>query len=361
MVKIIHIINGAAMGGISTFILNYYKQMNCNEFHFDFVMYDKEVGYNGKILKDMGCKFYTVPGKKHLVRYTKALRNVLRNGKYDVIHVHTNTSSYIPLYIAIKCGIKIRVAHAHSAVVKPNITYKLKQTLAHLLIPRYATTMCACSKMAGITVFGKKAASQIQVIPNGIDIEAFKYNEQLRKKIRNELGLKAEDKAIAFVGRLTYEKNASFAIQVMKLLRERDENVKLFIIGMGPEITKLKEAAESMKESVFFLGQRSNVNELLQGMDLLHMPSIFEGFGIAALEAMASGLPVIVSDTIPEDLKISDRIEYLPITEEGIPMWAYCTQRFLSQNIRTDSSDIKRAGYDIQDCVGLLAKVYRGE
>ncbi len=352
MFKVLHVINGADLGGISSFILNYYSHMDHDIFHFDFVMYDKEVGHNGRLLKEMGSQFFSVPGKKHLFRYIRVLKEILKEGNYDAIHVHTNTSSYIPLWIAKKMGIKKRVAHAHSAVVNPNFSYKVKSAIGHKLIPMTATNMCACSKIAGNTVFG---TSNYTIIPNGIDVKKFQYNESLRKVKRDELGLDDSAYLIGMIGRLSDEKNTEYALKIMGKM---PDGVQLIIAGDGPLRRKLEAEKE---ENVTFLGQRIDANELYQAFDLFLLPSKFEGFPISALEAISAGLPIIVSDNITDEISFGERVTYLPIDDNSIDKWVNTAQKYLKECRRTDGHEVVSNKYDIESCVSLLVGIYQEE
>lgn len=117
MVRVLHIINGADLGGISSMLLNYYRHMDRTKVHFDFVSSIAELGYNGRELEKLGSKFYFIEMKsKGLINHIKELDKLLKNEHFDVIHVHSNHTSYVALMVAWKNGIRIRIAHGHNAV-----------------------------------------------------------------------------------------------------------------------------------------------------------------------------------------------------------------------------------------------------
>lgn len=359
-IKVLHIINGADLGGISTFILNYYSHMNRDLFLFDFVMYKEKIGVNGMKLMDYGCHFFSIPAKsKHLIKYYRNLSEILKKGNYDVIHVHTNTSSYIPLLIAKKAKIKIRIAHAHSAVINQNCIYKIKTMLAYKLIPYSATHMCACSNEAGRLVFG---TNNFQLVPNAIDTDKFSFNETQRFHMRNKMDINQDCLVLGMVGRLSKEKNTQFAIKCFSSYLKVNNKAILLIAGDGILKNKLYKLAVDLKieKHIVFLGQRKDVENLYQAMDIFLLPSEFEGFPIAALEALSTGLPVLLSDNITKDINISRNMRYLPINECdcNINKWVNAIEEFSKSKNRYKENSVQESGFSISECVGVLERVY---
>ena len=359
-VKVLHVINGADLGGISTFILNYYMEMDRQKFHFDFCMYDNDVGVNGKKLQELGSRFYTVPSKKHLIKYSRILRNILKNGNYDVIHVHTNTSSYITLWIAKKMGIRVRVAHAHSAVVDQGLVYRIKAAVGRILIPKVATELCPCSMEAGKVVFG---SAKVTIVPNAIKTKEFKYNSALRTVVRNELNLNDNQIVLGMVGRLSDEKNVDFAIDIVKRMLQEDNKYKLIIVGDGVLRDKLEEKVKRLGilGSVRFLGQMSDVKRLYQAFDIFLLPSKFEGFPISALEAISAGLPIVLSDRITKDIDFCNQVHYASIENNAIENWITTIKDIGNHYVRSDGTEVKKNGYDIKDAVHILENIYSGQ
>jgi len=143
-----------------------------------------------------------------------------------------------------------------------------------------------------------KAEKKIVVIYNGVDPSRFEVRAQARDKLRQELGLTEQHPVIGTVGRLSPEKGHRHFLQAAKIIKEGVPTAKFLIVGDGPMRTDLEAMAKEMGilEDVCFTGFREDVPVVLSLMDVFVLPSLEEAFGIAMLEAMAVGKPVIASN-----------------------------------------------------------------
>jgi len=136
------------------------------------------------------------------------------------------------------------------------------------------------------------AQQKMTVIYNGVDTERFALR-RAAQETRRALGLAQDARVVGTVSRLSPEKGIEFFIAAANALARDAIDVRFLIVGDGPERARLEKIA---KGAVIFLGQRDEIPELLHAMDVFVLPSLAEGFGMAAAEAMACGLPVIASD-----------------------------------------------------------------
>lgn len=364
-IKVLHVMNGAVLGGISTVVLNFYKHIDREVFNFDCAMTNPELGPNGLALKNMGCKFHSLPLKsKHPIAYIYKLIKILRTNQYNIIHVHSNLTSFFPLFVAKLLGVKIRIAHAHSAMEPKGNKTKIKQLVSRILTPLVATKLVACSNKSSEIIYGKKRNKDNNrvILYNAINVNAFAFNHIVRQRVRVELHI--EDAIVlGCVGNLGIEKNHSYALKVLhELTKEGNPNLKyyLLIVGDGPLRQLIINEAQvlGIENSVIFLGMRSDVNEILQAIDIFLMPSLHEGFGIAALEAAASGLPIFLSDKIPRDFEFYNRNKYLSI-DASPKIWA---KHIIDVNVdydrRCGADEVKRNGFDIMDNSKKLEEIY---
>lgn len=362
MIKVLHIMNGANAGGISSVVLNYYSRINREEFHFDCAMTDMNLGPNGLALQELGTEFFEIPLKsKHPFKFIIILYKLLKKGKYDVIHVHNNESSLLALIIATVAGIKKRVAHAHTVRRDERISVKIKLLISHIFIRMFATKMVACTTNAAISIFGKGSinSNKTIILKNSIDTKRYQYREEVREEVRRELNLKNKF-VLGCVGNLLPEKNYFFAIDIVESLVKLKSNFVLIIVGSGYLESTLKDYVKSKKleKNILFLGRRSDVDKILQAFDCFLMPSKYEGFGIAALEAATAGLPILLSSQIPNNFLFYSRNRYIEI-DKGVNPWisAICNLKF-DYNREAGVKEVINAGYDILYTCDDFKRIY---
>ena len=312
---------------------------------------DKKGAFEEKVINN-GAEVFRVPdytGINHLA-YVKAWKEIYeKNPKYTVVHGHVRSTANIYLKIAKNFGLKT-IAHSHSTSSGKGISGKIKDVFQRQ-IPAHTDQFLACSKPAGEWLFGPKIINQsnFHVLNNAIDSNDFKFNSQLREQKRNELGL--EDKIVmGHVGRFHEAKNHPFLLEVFTRFLERFPNAVLLLVGDGElrQSIKVKVRDLSIEKSVYFLGLRDDVNELLQAMDLFVMPSFFEGLPVTLVETQAAGLPALISDTITDDIKLSVYVKYASLNSSP-EKWADKLAHILKQVERKDTSElIKAAKYDIK-------------
>lgn len=361
MFRVLHIMSGADAGGISTVVLNYYRFMNRDCFHFDIALTTKVFGQNGAMLEQLGAKTYYLPLKSHgIKKYEVALKRILKSNSFDAVHVHENETSYIALKVAKDAGVPCRIAHAHTTVPVINLKSEIKRLSGCFFNYKYATTVIACGQMAGNRVFGNynMRRSKAVVLSNAIDTLKFKYDVAIRNKVRRNLGV-CDKFVIGFVGRLSKQKNHLFALRFLKNLIKIKTDVVLMIVGNGEEELELKSYVKENELDCYvkFLGRRADVNELYQAFDLLVMPSLYEGFPVTAVEAISSGLTVFLSDKITKELEFSKFVKYLPLDEIK---WVEAISKFQSSNLRFEGcSEMRKNKFDIHVTVKMLEEIYR--
>jgi glycosyltransferase involved in cell wall biosynthesis len=141
-------------------------------------------------------------------------------------------------------------------------------------------------------------AEKVVAVPNGIRVDKFRpVSPESQQQLKASLGLTKAARVAGFVGRLTWAKDHATLIHAFALVRKRLPESALVLIGDGPLKPDLMELArtEGVGDTIHFLGDRSDIPELLSGMDLFVMSSVTEGYSIALLEACASGLPIVAT------------------------------------------------------------------
>ena len=297
--------------GITSVIMNYYRNIDKKKIQFDFVICEKIHESVSDEIKKLGGNIYILPSrKKRLFKYIKSLKSLVKENNYKVVHVHGNSGTlYFDIHALKQVGVPVRIAHSHNSTC----TYKIIHRLLKKPLSRETTHPIACSKLAGDWLFTK----DYTVLNNGIDIEKFKFNNEVRDKYRREMDL--EDKyVIGHVGNFLYQKNHEYLLKVFKEVVNRNPKAVLMLVGDGKLEAEIKSLINRLgiQDSVLMLGKRSDTAELMQAMDVFVFPSRFEGLPVVLVEAQSAGLKCIISNAITKECQITGEVEYLDLSEE---------------------------------------------
>jgi glycosyltransferase involved in cell wall biosynthesis len=288
--------------------------------------------------------------------YLTKLNRFFAEHRYTIVHSHLDCMAGLPLKYAMKNGVPVRIAHAHSSNQIHDLKYPLK-LFYKAQISRYANELMACSEAAGRWMFGEKPFS---VLKNGIETERFAWDSVMAKRVRDKYRIPQSTFLVGHVGRFTAEKNHSFLLEVFAEIRRKRPDAMLMLVGDGALKNKTEENAAQMGlgESVLFMGVRGDVNELLQAMDLFILPSLFEGFSLTLLEAQTSGIPCLSSDRIPAEAIVTEGlVEELPL-EMSAGRWAEKAVS-MTGGVRTShAAEVSAHGYDAQQNVKWLEDFY---
>lgn len=350
-------------GGIETFLLNAFEHMDRRDLHIDLITTQIESGLYLPRLKACGIELICLgENTRHLLSNHRAFRALLRKKHYDAVHLNIyHALSLLYARDAALCGIPVRIAHSHNNGLRPSLLRPLKLFLhrqARQRLCRWVTEFFACSADAAAFLFSPESSAEL--LPNGIDLERFYYNEQTRRLMRAQLGL-GDRFVLGAVGRLCRQKNQLFLLDVLAEMIRHRPNVLLLLVGEGellPELQK-KVARMGLSGHVHFYGTSHDIPMLLCAMDALALPSLFEGLGIAAIEAQACGLPTFCSEHVPAEALATPLARQLPLTAP-IGDWA---EAILSAKGSQEpmAPALKHAGYDIRDTAARLARAYHGE
>ena len=354
MVRVLHIFHCMANGGIEHFVMDYYRRIDRSKIQFDFLTsVDTPGAFDDEILSLGGHLYRAYPFNKNPVKNFYDISNIVRKNNYDIVHRHTGSAfGYYDLRAARHGGATHLIIHAHNPQAGHPFIHKLSK---HFLQFDDCIRL-ACSNEAGKFLFEGKSFT---VWNNTIDSEKFRFNSFERAKIRSELNI--EDKfCIGHIGRLEYQKNHKKLLEIFsKILIKRPKSV-LVCVGEGSYLERLMMQAEKygIKNSVLFLGNRNDVNSIIQAFDVFVFPSLYEGFGITLIEAQANGLMCFTSkDLVPTSADITGNVEFLPITASA-QLWA---DNILNCNNERDlnaTNTICEKGYDLNQSTEKIEKMY---
>lgn len=313
--KILIVNASTSYGGVTALLYNYYTYMDKSKLSFDFLSPRKssfeikkdEIISNGDMLYGLNIK---KRGPFFYISLYKKMKRFLKVNKYDIIHINSGIILYnaIVSYVAKKYSNSKVIVHAHSAYrmsgIKKIICLFLKE-----MIRKNADYYFSCSTEAAVGMFPKRIVNQklYKIINNGIDPNKYLYNKKIRNSIRKSLGINNECIVLGNVARLTQVKNQKFLIELMQILKNSEKNFKLLIVGEGTLRNRLEKLVSEKKlnDSVIFTGLKENVADYYSAMDVFLLPSFSEGFGLTALEAQVNGLFCIVSDGVPNSIKVT--------------------------------------------------------
>lgn len=313
-------------GGVEAVVMNYYRRFDHTKIHFDFIcnMTDK-IAYETELKRKYNCKFFkTVRKRENIIKYYIQLTNIFSKiaKDYDCLWFNVNNLVNIDcLKLAKKYGINHIIIHAHnSKIMEAGIKGKIKERIHKIhskQIYRYANDFLACSDEAA-KWFYQEDSIKYRVINNSIDVSKYQFNLSTRNKIRKKYNID-NNLVIGNVGRLSFQKNQTFLLDIFKIVKKNKQNSKLILVGSGNRDQLIKKAKElNIYNDVIFMGMIKDASKIYNSFDIFAFPSKFEGFGIAAIEAQANGLPVVASKyVIPQNIKVNDNVMFIDLKQKA--------------------------------------------
>ena len=362
MKRVLCIISCMNTGGAETFLMKVYRKLDRQKYQMDFCVYNSDKGFYEDEINNMGGKIFHIPAKtKSFVRYRKALTEVIESNHYEnVIRITSNAMGFLDLKIAKLAGAKKCVARSSNSSDGESALAKVAHTLGRKLYSRYVDVKIAPSDLAAIYTFGEEAykRGEIVILHNGLDLAVYRYNEEKRHIIRNEFSIDEKALVIGHIGRFAAQKNHKFLLEVFKQYYEQNKDAVLMLVGGNGELecSIRKMVNDSVfAKNVIFTGVRSDIPALLSAMDVFIMPSFYEGMPNTVIEAQATGLPCLVSDTITKEANITGNVVYLPLGKENI--WISAIDRSI-KNQRNDTTVIfENKGYAIEKVTDKFVSV----
>ena len=371
-VRILHILGNTQLGGAESRIMDLYRHMDRSVVQFDFVVHSKEEGYFNEEIRKLGGRIFRVPRFRVLnyFSYCRAWKKLLQEhrdadgrSEFHMIQGHMTSTAAIYLPIARKCGIETTIAHARSAGVDKGLKGILTRFLRRNLSKK-ADYLFTCSELAGISVFGKKAVEQgrTRFLPNAIDCQKFAPDPLVREKIRRELGIE-NCYVIGHVGRFHYAKNHEYLLRVFaELVKRKTRDYVLLLLGEGSGMEDIRILSRELGigDKVYFLGNKSNVNDYYQAMDYFVYPSRFEGMPGTIVEAQTAGLRCLMSDTICKEVIATELVTTRSIREDP-GLWADEIEQHLQYQRSSRVDEMKELGFDVHGQAVLMTDFYTKE
>ena len=298
-------------GGAETMVMNYYRHIDRTKVQFDFLVHREQRGAYDDEIEALGGRIYRMCPiyPQNFARYKRDLHAFFQaHPEYKIIHSHMSELGYFAFREAERRGVPVRICHAHNAPHGFDIKMVMRTYFKKCMMP-HLTHLFMCGIESGRWLYGQQNESRFIMLNNAINAAAYTYDPEKRIEMRQKLGLENE-LIVGHVGRFNPQKNHSFLLDIFAALLKKEPNAVLLLVGGGEDMPKIqaKTKALGIAEHVRFLGVRSDVADLMQAMDVFVFPSLYEGLGIALIEAQAAGLPCVVSDTIPQEAYLTDLV-----------------------------------------------------
>ena len=361
-IRVAHVIGNWLGGGVESVVMNYYRNIDRNKVYFDFLCSESSTDIPYEEIEKLGGRVFIVPNYTKVVKYQKELQKIFKENNYKIVHSHISTMSIFPLRAAKKAGVPIRIAHSHSTTNKKE---KKKNLLKQVLRPFsrvYATDYMCCSELAGRWLFGDKEYDKgnVYLLNNAIDLDKFKFDEKVRKTKRKELGIGDDTFVIGHIGRFVEQKNHRFLIDIFNEIHKKNSNSLLLLVGQGPLKKEIENKVKELKlnDSVRFLGQRNDVNELYQAFDVFLLPSLYEGLPVVGVEAQATGLLCELSNDMTKETKVLDTTRFISLNTSA-EEWATIILDDYSRFKRHDTTyEITKKNFNIKNETSKLENEY---
>lgn len=358
MIRVLQCVNDMHRAGLETMLMNYYRHIDRDKIQFDFLTHRPYRSDYDDEIESLGGKIYYAPRlyPQNYPKYFKWMKSFFDEHKeYKIVHSHIDAMSYLPLKAAKKANIPIRIAHSHNTSIDRDFKYLLKQYY-RFKITTVANYYCACGKEAGQFLFPQQ---HIKYIPNAIEINNFLYDEQEREKKRKELDV-SNKIVLGHVGRLSYQKNHMFLLDIFKKVSQIHEDAILLLVGTGEKEQEIKNKIHDLclDSKVLLLGKREDVNDIYQAMDIFVMPSLFEGVPVTGIEAQFAGLPCVFSDRVPQEVDFTGNCNFVGL-DRDINVWVEIILQAVSIKKRDKQGEnVRESKYNINIAKDILSDYY---
>lgn len=311
-----------------------------------------------RILNDLKIKFHIIPRSiTNTIGYVKSLSLICR--EFDIVHAHGNSATMVLEMLAAKIGgVKLRIAHSHNTKCSMKLIDKMMRPIFYKL----CNGKLACGDEAGSWLFPN---SRFSVINNGINTDKYRYSKEDADDIRSLL--RWEDKIIlGNIGNFVDQKNHGFIIRIFKELSSLDQNLRLILVGNGPNINEIKNLAQNIGiiDKIYFTGSVDNPEKYMSASDLIVMPSLYEGFPLTLVEEQANGLKIICSDTITQKTNLTGNINFISL-DSPTDIWLNKIKDEIDSNYNRNEFSIKsiemikKQGFDIKSNALDLYNYYK--
>lgn len=356
MIRVLQVVGGLDRGGIETLLRNIYEHIDKNEFQFVFLCYGSRHFEYEEELAEMGAKIIRTDYPNIKVwKFIRSVKNIIKDNNIDIVHSNTFYNSAFIQLAAKQAGVKVRITHSHSSNDNKKQTFlrKIYAFVCRRMILSNSTAFAACSRESAEKLFGKNQA--YKVIKNGVNFEKFKFDDKKRNKVRESFGIRKDWTFFGMIARQTVAKNPLFAIRVFYHYHKLNPKSFMVMVGKGEMREDIENEIEQLdlRQDIVIVEPNSKVHELYSAIDVLLLPSNYEGLPVVLIESQVSGLWSFVSSKVTEEALLTRRVVRLNLNL-GAKIWAkriFHTDLFVDrkeQNV-PKSFEIAEVTLDLED------------
>ena len=360
-ISVCHVVCGLKSGGVESMIYNYCSQLDLSKYDMHIIYQHEPSIKNVQEFQRIGFKLKQITSKaKNPIKNFCETYKYFKENNINVIHCHMTLMNFIPLLAGKILKINIRICHSHNSDVRhKNILKKIFENILKKFSIKWATHLVACGQDAGKYMYANKKFS---IIYNGLQLNKYKYNEISRKNIREKYNISEEKIVIGHIGRFTEQKNHDFIIEMFKDLLKNNKDYILMLVGDGELKKRIEDKVKSknMVENIIFAGVVENPYEYYSAFDYFILPSLWEGLPVVSVEAQASGLKCLFSDTIDLNAVIEqEKVEICQLKKEKWIEKIVNNSEIYNRKINIEN--FVKKNLDINQEVKKLQRLYRGE
>ena len=356
------------VGGISSLMINIQKNIDRSNLNFDYLTFHDRKEPQENTVIEMGSHKYVASSDNihnKVLRFFVRLfqiRKICKENNIKIFHNNDGTPKGILNVIAAKAGgVKYVTYHSHNGgTTDISFLSKIVNYLCRPLIPLICDDLWACSDIAAKFTFPSNIAkhNKYYFMPNAVDLKRYQYNKKIRNEVRTEWKLN-EKFVIGHAGRFNQQKNHSFLIDIFFNIHQRDESAILLLFGVGETQERIRQKVHDLQldNSVVFCGASNQMERMYQAMDVFLMPSLFEGLPVTGVEAQASGLPIVFSDSVTQEVAIAPNIKYISLNE-SVEVWAETVLGFKNCKRQDYCELLRKAGFDQNEMVNHFEQYY---
>lgn len=321
--RVLCIVSSMDAGGAETFLMKMYRNIDRNKYQMDFCVNTRNEGFYDKEIRELGGRIHFVPCKSEgIIKFRRELRHLIQQENYKIVfRITSNAMGFWDLKIAKKAGAQKCIARSSNSSDGGGWKTWLSHRIGKVLFQKYLDICIAPSDLAAKYTFGEKLYQRGKVykLNNAIDLNQYCYSVKERVNVRKELGIDENAITVGHIGRFTEQKNHFFLIKIFCEILKREKNAKLVLIGKGELQSNIKNYVDELgiSKSVIFTGIRSDIPAVLSAMDLFIFPSLYEGMPNTVIEAQATGLPCLISDTITKEANITGLVKYMSLKQSA--------------------------------------------